>query len=124
MKKQITVGYITRNLEAVSTGLCPGCADCANTWGFDPDSEESMIDFENQIMAGELCDEGSFSWSPCDNCSERLGGDSHVAHGLDSAGEIVHFRVCTRCLMLINGYSLREMGEDDSIELVHLEGAA
>lgn len=97
---EITVGYTSDYLEFVSSGICPGCKECMNNHGY-----EDKDLFENDYHSCLIEDEGSFSWNPCDDCSSGLGGDSHVAHGVDKNGEIVHFKICTDCLMEYNGYT-------------------
>ena len=59
------------------------------------------MDNEQYQLAGEP----SFSWSQCEGCGSRLGGDRHPAHatvGLNH--EVVHLDVCVDCVMyLANG---------------------
>ena len=58
-------------------------------------------------------DEPYFSWSPCDCCSSRLGGDRYAAHGIDEDGDIVHLDVCVDCLMyLANGDEPEDWGNE------------
>jgi len=53
--------------------------------------------------AGE-CDEGGFSWRPCELCGSQLGGDRYAAHGYSDRHGIVHYDVCVDCVMyLANG---------------------
>lgn len=96
-------GYETDNLEFVSTGVCPGCQECMDIFGY-TNKEKFYLDWSN----GEVFDEGSFSWSPCDECNTSLGGNSYYAHGVDENGEINHFTVCHDCLMELNGYEIEE----------------
>ena len=102
-----TTGYQTKYLKFVSSGLCPDCEDCANL--FDVRIQELNHGIEN----GDLFDEGSFSWNPCNDCNTSLGGDSYIAHGIDSENEIVHFQICHDCMMEFNGYKLVLFDEED-----------
>jgi hypothetical protein len=94
-----TTGYTTKYLKYVSTGACPGCQECCDSHGY-----EDIEQFNQDVENGEISDEGSFSWSPCDECSTSLGGDSFVAHGIDDNEDLAHFTVCIDCLMELNGY--------------------
>lgn len=94
-------------LHAVSTGTCPGCADCAEAHGFDASDADSMAEYEAARDYGTL-DEASFSWSPCGICGCRLGGDRYFWHAIrvgDESREILHFDdACTDCVYyLANG---------------------
>jgi len=87
------VDKVTNNLEGVkffSVGPCPGCETCGLS---DNPTEEEY----------DLASESHFSWSPCDSCNSHLGGDRHAAHGYitfdDGSEELVHFDVCTDCLL-------------------------
>jgi len=103
--KRIT-GYISDSLKFVSSGLCPRCQDCCDSFGYD-----SIEEFNRDIESGNIEDEGSFSWNPCNDCNINLGGDSFVAHGIDENGDLVHFKICRDCLMEYNGYTINEEGE-------------
>ena len=94
-------GYTTNYLKFISTGVCPGCEDCMDTFGYD-DPEV----FEQAVMNEDVLDEGSFSWNPCDECNTSLGGDSFYAHGIDENDDLNHFRVCRDCLLEMNGYEV------------------
>ena len=73
------VEHALAGLEAVSTGLCLGCSECADA-------------------------EAHFSWRPCGICDSRLGGDREVWHAIVD-GEIQHYDdACVDCVMfLANG---------------------
>jgi hypothetical protein len=73
-------------LHAVSTGACPGCAECADV---DPD----------------VGDEGGFSWSGCGICGSSLGGTLYRWHALTPDNELLHFDDCCQdCVFfLANG---------------------
>ena len=90
-------------LEFVSPGLAAICPECRAA--HDYDSEQAFAD---AYESGELCDEGGFSWSPCDACGSHLGGNRYAAHGfLDSdpdRGKLIHLEICQDCLFyLANG---------------------
>jgi len=55
---------------------CIACEDC------DPENEEPV-----------------FSSRPCETCGSNLAGDRHNAHAIGYHGEIVHFDICTDCVM-------------------------
>ncbi len=102
-----------KGLEAVSTGLCGGCTECAEAHGvklYDEDGEERAMEdvhaeFEAEVSSGKAHDEGSFSWSSCGICDSRLGGDRYVWHALMSRGtekDLVHFDdACTDCVFFL-----------------------
>ena len=68
---------------------CPTCEDS------DPENSEG----------------GGFSWSSCDTCDSRLGGDRYAAHYRDDTRAVHHLDVCTDCLMFIANGDLPD-GED------------
>ena len=94
-------GYTTTELKFVSTGLCPNCDECRASFGYD-----DMTKFNQDVENGDIFDEGSFSWNPCDDCNTSLGGNSYYAHGIDQDNNLVHFTICYDCLMELNGYSI------------------
>lgn len=96
-------GYTTKDLNFISTGLCPNCQECADSFDYD-----DINQFNQDYESGLICDEGSFSWQPCNECNTNLGGDSFYAHGVDSNNDIVHFKVCYNCFYEINGYTICE----------------
>lgn len=68
-------------VEFFSVGSCEECEECRDGG----DHEE-------------------FSWSECDSCGSRLGGERHAAHGIigrtmEFKGNLYHFVVCSDCLM-------------------------
>ncbi len=81
---------------SVSTGACPGCNEC----NLDKNATEKEIDIAN---------EPSFSWSCCDICNTRLGGDRYYAHGINKDNKIIHFDICSDCLMYLNYGQLDDM---------------
>jgi len=87
-------------LEFVSTGLCPNCTECANGYGME------LQEFNDKHESGQIEDEPYFSWHSCLVCNPHLGGDRYTAHGVDSNDDIVHFTVCTDCLIAINGLEI------------------
>ena len=92
------VGASLEGLEAVSTGICPGCYKCADN--FCMEQEE----FEEAWASGDICEEASFSNYPCGICGCNLGGDRSAWHFILD-GEIHHEDdACTDCvLFLANG---------------------
>lgn len=96
-----SVEHNLHGVEFFSVGACPGCDECGLAEYGDAESRESR----HYETAREGADEGHFSWSPCDSCGSRLGGNRYPAHGyisgLTSAqGERTHahFNVCVDCL--------------------------
>ena len=73
----------TEGMEALSTGLCPGCTTCAAEYGFDPDDASSMADFEEAWSTGQINTEPQFTWSGCDLCNSRLGSDMEPYHWIE-----------------------------------------
>ena len=101
-----TTGYATNNLKFISSGLCPNCEECKDNFGYD-----SIDKFNQDVENGDICDEGSFSWHPCDDCNTSLGGNSYAAHGIDENDELIHFKICQDCLMEFNGYTIDKNGD-------------
>ena len=88
-----SVAHYLEGLD-VDVGFCPGCREC----GCDCEDADSC-DCDPDVM-----DEGHFSWSQCDGCGSRFGGDRYSAHGITREGKILHLDVCSDCLMyLANG---------------------
>jgi len=132
-KQQKFVDAIERNtqgLTAVSTGICPGCAQCRDEYGVkvrcecqdrpsnhfepDPDCEDcegkgkrepTMEEFEEQCSTQESLCEAEFSWQGCDLCDSGLGGTFEPWHAVDANNEIIHGeRACVDCMLwLANG---------------------
>jgi hypothetical protein len=90
------------DLDFVSTGICPGCEECAR------DLDLTMDELREAWEDG-LVDESSFSWSPCEACGSTLGGNRYVTHGRDGDAALVHLEICYDCFAEING--LDEEGE-------------
>jgi len=114
----------TEGLEAVSTGICPGCSQCLDEYGKpvpceckgeEPDCpkcdgrgerQPTPDEFEDQWSTGEVFAEPFFSWHRCDLCGSTLGGDREPWHAVDKAsGKIIHGeRACVDCMIfLANG---------------------
>lgn len=83
-------------LDFVSTGVSPACQECADSRGFD-----TLEDLERACEAGDVVEEGSFSWARCD-CCRAEAGDRYDAHARDDNDELVHLDVCADCLQYIN----------------------
>lgn len=81
-------------LDFISTGPAPGCEDCGLA-----DLEDANDDLDRFESAATPF----FSWSRCDACGTTLGGNREYAHARNEHGELVHFEVCTDCVMRING---------------------
>lgn len=114
---------VERELEGltfVSPGSIAGCDGC---WDEFTDQDDDNV--------RELAEEPSFSWTECDGCGSRLGGDRHPAHGViepedkpqritarmnngatradaqyaeSERDTLLHLEICVDCLMyLANG---------------------
>ena len=93
------VEHYLKGLEAVSTGICPGCEECRDTYS----PESTMDEYDGLWSSGEVCDEGGFSCSHCEICGSGLGGDRYLWHAVDSNNEIIHGdNCCVDCLMYLN----------------------
>lgn len=110
-------------LSFISTGACPGCAECGlapvdcpacdgTGATFDAEGNELDPDCPNCQGEGKLAaterdreyaESSHFSWSACDSCGSTDGGDRHPAHGCDKDGAIMHLDICTDCLFELNG---------------------
>lgn len=124
---QARVAHNLKGLEFVSTGACPGCAECGLAARDCPECDgtgrqESGADClkckgEGKLECSEhdreLAGEASFSWSECECCGSSLGGDRHPAHGwLKREGQprlLLHFSVCSDCLFFLNYGQLDDM---------------
>lgn len=96
------------DLEHVSTGVCPACPDCQRDHGMEPRA------FYAACENGDMADAPHFSWHHCQACGTSLGGDRHVAHGIDTNGDLNHFDVCEDCLQYLNyGDEPERWGWDD-----------
>lgn len=87
----------------IAPGVSPGCSECASDYGYDGTDE-----FEAAYEAGEIHDEGSFSWRECESCGSTLGGDRHDAHAIHNEAfgpdakrpnDVHHISICTDCLL-------------------------
>jgi hypothetical protein len=96
---------VAKNLEGiefVSTGISPGCPECAKDLGF-----KSVRALRRAYEQGGVADEPYFSRHPCDICGNRLGGDRESWHGVID-GRVTHFGgsggACVDCIVyLANG---------------------
>ena len=70
----------------------------------------------NNLSCEEDC-EPSFSWSPCDCCGSRLGGNLHHATGYnDKTKEIYEYDVCDDCVYYAEHGQLDDMTMLDMVE--------
>ena len=99
-----------KGMEGVSSGTCPGCAECMEIDGY-TDAEIHASHWHDTDMASG---EGSFSWRACGVCGTTLGGNRNVWHwvkvtrwsdGTHELREIHHESdMCDDCaLYLANG---------------------
>jgi hypothetical protein len=89
-----------KGINFPSTGICPGCSDCASDFDF-----KNIKALDTAYESGELCNEAHFSWRECGICGSQLGGDREVWHWVDDNNVIVHEPgACVDCIMyLANG---------------------
>lgn len=84
---------LNRNLQGML--VSPGAAYGRECCGLEEVGEDDIY----EIQARE---EGGFSWSACDSCGSRLGGQRYPAHGIIQKGamegEVVHLEICVDCL--------------------------
>ena len=94
------VEHRLQGLHAVSTGLCPGCEECARDMGY-----EDQAEFAADYQSGKCESEPSFSWRDCGICGSRLGSEHEPWHWLDENNEIRHEDdACPDCIIyLANG---------------------
>lgn len=97
----IAIDANTEGLDAVSTGVCPGCETCRDEYGPDMSEEE----FDEALSSGKIVAEPFFSWHGCDLCGSSLGGNFEPWYAVDKNGEITHGdRACVDCVVyLANG---------------------
>jgi hypothetical protein len=137
------VAHNLRGLEAVSTGVCPGCDECrqverdyvpreddesdVETWSFNARPGEVFADEDAAIAAARLAfdddwhgadfsSSAGFSRGECGICGSRLGGDREVWHGI-ADGRILHFDdACCDCVAyLANGEVPAETESADGV---------
>lgn len=86
----------------IAPGSAASCEQCRSIHGI---ADGADLEAAQEIMEN---DEGSFSWSQCQSCNSRLGGDRHTAHAIHNEAfgpdakrpdDIVHIDICTDCLM-------------------------
>lgn len=98
---------IKRQSESYSKGVFSGfsirCGECLYAYDICCKHKAEYMMENNQII-----EEPNFSWSPCDLCQTSLGGDRHIAHGLDENYDEIHLEICTDCLMYISNGELPE----------------
>ena len=84
----------TKGLNALSTGFCPECKECADDSGYED--------------LGRY-----FSWANCEICGTGLGGDRYIGHYVNEDNEIVHFdSVCVDCDKYIANGDIPTHGPD------------
>ena len=84
-------------LTAVSSGVCPGCEECADEHSVD--LEELQLGWES----GKIFSEPSFSARGCGVCGSNLAGDLETWHAIDdNTGTLYHFKdMCVDCVVYI-----------------------
>lgn len=91
-----------RGSGSIAPGFTSICGECRDTYGFCCEHSARHA-AENE----GIYEEGRFSWSSCDLCGSRLGGDRYAAHFFvddDPQKDVIHIEVCVDCLMyLANG---------------------
>lgn len=99
------VAYYLDGLKFISTGYCPGCAECTETYGeTDDDGHYPEV-------------EGSFSWESCEICNRPLGGDRFPWHAVNDDDEIIHGECCVDCMYYL------EYGQLDDMTMLDMEEA-
>jgi hypothetical protein len=97
----------TEGMQAISSGECPGCEQCAESHRMTP--EEHASAWHSGTIEGYSSD---FSWRPCGICGTHLGGDREVWHwiqgnpGEDLKGREINHEsdMCRDCVLyLANG---------------------
>lgn len=105
----------TKGLKALSTGLCPGCKECVQAHGFDPEEPGQMDAFEAEWSSGKAYSEPSFSWAACELCNSPLGGDREPYHWIGEDGQIVHGDgACIDCVAYLANGEVPEPAEGES----------
>lgn len=79
-------------LTHISTGPCPGCETCADTFGMD------QAAFDHAMADDRIVNEPWFSWGACECCGGTLGGNREPMHGWTETDDILaHMNVCEDC---------------------------
>jgi hypothetical protein len=91
-----SVEHNTKGMNALSSGYCPTCSECASMLGMD------QKEFDEAYENGTICDEGGFSRYGCDICGSSLGTTVYSYHWLDENNDIQHGEgMCQDCVCYI-----------------------
>ena len=93
----------TEGFRYWSSGYCPGCPECEDSYGT-IDDREDYPDIDS-----------SFSWKPCEICGSHLGGNRYPCHAIDDNDDIVHFSACPDCMYYL------EYGRLDDLTMAEIE---
>lgn len=132
----------TKGMEALSTGVCPGCSECMDdhggytvsedygdddtlTYSFKARAHEHYATEDEAKLAAieahkedwstcKVYSEASFSWNGCDICGSSLGAELEVYHYI-SDGEIRHdMGACPDCVAYLANGDIPEPRTSDS----------
>lgn len=88
-------------MTGISSGTCPGCAECMEIDGHSDEQEHKLAWNTSDLPSAS----GSFSWRPCGVCGTTLGGDRNVWHWIDerdASREIHHEHdMCDDCALFL-----------------------
>ena len=89
-----SIDHCLKGINGISPGAAACCPECVSAYGIDDTGDTDAM--QEQLYT--MC-EPSFSWSQCDSCGSRLGGDREEAHGFDSDGQLYHLSICVDCVI-------------------------
>lgn len=93
-------------MEALSCGLCPGCGECASSFGMSQEEFDTACDLDS------ITSEAGPSRSPCELCGTGLAGDRETVHGISTdSGELIHLSACLDCVFLLANGTLPDFWE-------------
>ena len=81
----------------IAPGTVRDCYECTQGEEIDSDDDQAL----------QAYDEGGFSWSSCDSCGSRLGGNRYNAHAIHKEAfgpdakrpnDTHHIDICADCL--------------------------
>jgi len=81
---------------SIHPGICGTCSECQSDYGMEP------REFYHAVHIAEtVYDEGGFSYHDCECCGSDLGGDRYAAHSWSEKNGILHWSVCSDCVLFL-----------------------
>jgi len=84
-----------KGLTCINSSPASVCVECLSRYEIE---ETGDIDTMQDELYEKAVDPW-FSWSKCDTCGSKLGGNRYDAHGFDANGAVIHLDICEDCLV-------------------------